>query len=283
VFLQTIAMDKIIGQNKPMPCAISFGSSGLLVTYHAGVALKLADHHWSHVLGCSGGAVVGLLLVACTREQMTSTLDYMLGGEWAKDLSWHDIWDPADRVLPAFLLRDGVLPPDAFQKATGRLNVCCTRLSDSAQVIFNSWDSNEDLVGTVQASCSFASHGVQLSDGEWYWDGGCASDAPVLPTFPDIETVTVSPVSGQGASISPTRDFMSLSTSYGDVCWSNFVRAWDCCIPRSRAVMSAYVEQGQTDAELWLAQCGFNLNSTAQGDHSDASCILSESSKAIGG
>ncbi|KAK3252110.1 hypothetical protein CYMTET_38580 [Cymbomonas tetramitiformis] len=231
--------------------AIAFGSSGLLVTYHAGVAQTFSKHKWSRILGVSGGSVIGLLLCVCP-EKLCAAEEYMLGKKWAKGITWGDLWDPAGRILPEYLACEGLLPENAYELASGKLRVFCTRVHDRRSVAFDSWASNEELIRTVQASCSFAYSGVVLKDGLAYWDGGMAKDVPLLPTYPGAATVTVSPFSGQGASISPaSRGWPRVSTRYGDLSWPNMVRSWDVSVPRSRAVMADYVEQGKSDAKEW--------------------------------
>lgn len=144
------------------------------------------------------------------------------------------------------------MPPDAHVLASGRLKVFCTRCKDRQLVSFERWESKEELVKTLQASCSFARHGVLLADGEAYWDGGMAKDANLIEQE-DGNTVTVSPFSGQGACISPDacREW-KLTTRFGDVSWRNIVRGWDVSIPRSSSKMNSYVAQGQIDCLRWL-------------------------------
>ena len=237
------------------PAAVSFSSSGLLLTYHAGVARMLHTHlpPFEKIVGVSGGAVVGLLL-AVSPGSLKSALDFMIARDWAHDLSWADIWDPAARVLPEFLRRDGLLPPNAYELATGRLHVHVTRSDNRRGRVVSEWTSNEDLVKTVQASCSFASSGVQLSDGCSYWDGGMAKDGQLLPTMPGMDTLTVAPISGVGATIAPPSSRWSFPTRYGDISLDNLVRAWDVSVPRASAVMAAHAAAGERDAGTWLAQ-----------------------------
>merc|ERR1711937_687684 len=117
---------------------------------------------------------------------------------------------------------------------------------DKKCVAFDHWASREDLLRTLQASCSFAWDGVEIS-GEKYWDGGMGKDAKLLMTDADLNdpsamTVTVFPLSGlRGATIAPlSRDVVSLPTRYGDVSLSNLVRMWDVSAPRGSSSMEAY-------------------------------------------
>ena len=240
------------------PLAVTFSSSGLLLTYHAGVAKALHASklpRFKYYNGVSGGAVVALLL--CTApSSLQAAIDYMVSREWAHDLTLADIWDPAARLLPAFLSKEGVLPPDAFKVASGSLRVYVTRCDGRTSHVIDHWSSNEELIQTVQASCSFASSGVTLSDGIAYWDGGCARDVELLPTALGMETITVAPIGGvPGATIAPpsSESMWRLPTSYGDVSIANIVRAWDVSMPRSSKVMARYVADGERDARKWLA------------------------------
>ena len=148
--------------------SISFGSSGLLLTYHAGVALELlnAGQQFERVLGTSGGALIGALFCVAP-DSLPRAVKYMTGRRWAEGLTWGDIWDPAERLVPEYFGRLDVLPENAHELASGRLRVFCTRCRDKKCVAFDHWASREDLLRTLQASCSFAWDGVEIS-GEKY-------------------------------------------------------------------------------------------------------------------
>lgn len=73
---------------------ISFGGSGLLLTYHAGVAQQLLHLPWSQFSGVSGGAVIALLMCVAP-ERLGEAIDIVLKKEWAQGLTWGDLWDPA--------------------------------------------------------------------------------------------------------------------------------------------------------------------------------------------
>ena len=63
----------------------------------------------------------------------------------------------------------------------------------------------------------------------------------------DNGTVTVSPFSGQGASISPSSEGEArVASRFGDVSFNNVVRAVDVTVPRSATSMAAYVSPPHT-------------------------------------
>ena len=238
------------------PRGLSFSSSGLLLTYHLGVAQALAQERWERVLGVSGGAVVALLLCVCP-EKLEWCREHLRAREWAKGMTMADVWDPAARMLPAFLRSPGLLPPDAAERASGRLCVLCTRKRGREVVRFEQWATTDELIATVQASCSFAWSGVALSDGHSYWDGGMGKGAKLLEVLPGLRTVTVAPVSGCGATICPAHTGgPCITTRYGHLSWRNVVRGWDVCFPRSAPVMDAHVAAGLADGRAWLQSDG---------------------------
>ena len=233
--------------------ALSFSSSGLLLSYHAGVAMALSEASSfmdtvDCCVGTSGGAVVAALLV-CAPEKLDFAAQYMLSKEWAKGMGWYDLWDPAHRLLPSFFQLHDILPLDAYEVASRKLRIHCTNRATRKNEVVCDFESNEELIGALQASCSFAWSGVKLK-GDSYVDGGLSGQW--LPAHPEMDTVTVSPFSGQGATICPRRCRRAVGTRYGDLSWRNFVRLWDVSVPHSSSAIGRYIENGKDDAKHFL-------------------------------
>ena len=93
--------------------AINFCSSGLLLTYHAGVALQLkhSNKKFDKILGTSGGALIGALF-CCNPNALENSVKYMLDQQWKKNMSFRDFLDPANRIIPNYFGDVNVLPED---------------------------------------------------------------------------------------------------------------------------------------------------------------------------
>lgn len=216
---------------------ISFSSSGLLLSYELGVAERLSQEpqllEGAHFLGASGGALIAALL-CCAPEKIELVKAYMLAGKATKGMTLSDLWDPADRLLPRFFEETKLLPPDAFEKCSGRLFISCTEYKKKGSTSqmeglqqlaglestgsggkkkrnqqFSSFNSNEELATILQASCSFDLKGIPIAvDGREgrYWDGGM-SDALPLPEFVANDVlITICPFSSSVSNTAPVED-----------------------------------------------------------------------------
>jgi len=229
----------------------SFSGSGMLLTYHAGVAMEV-HHLCRRALGVSGGSIIAALII-CNPDALPKLTDFLTSREWARNLSWADWWDPADRMIRQVLSQEDVLPPNAYQKANGNLRIFVTRLDDRTLHLFDHWESNDELISTIQASCSWGKHGVEVR-GERYWDGGMAKDGTLVERE-DEETITVCPFSGRNdVSIHPKSDgWFGFNAGGWEISWSNFMRLLHMGgVPHSTEMMKDYVNQGRSDAKRWL-------------------------------
>ncbi|CAL1129025.1 unnamed protein product [Cladocopium goreaui] len=157
------------------------------------------------VHGCSGGALVGALMLTGA-EGLKKVKAYLESGLAFRSLTLAELWDPA-RLIPRAVEESGAMPMDAFWQLSGRLHVQCTKggmFRNSEPVTYSSFDSNEELVRILQASSSFAYEGVEVR-GEPHWDGGITEILP-QPLREDSQretTVTVAPVCARHVSICP--------------------------------------------------------------------------------
>jgi hypothetical protein len=242
--------------------ALSFSSSGLLVSYHLGAAERIAKDRQllqsiDRFLGASGGSLAAALLCAAP-ERLPEAKEYLLSGKVTKSIkSLGDLWDPAARVLPRFFEETGILPDNAAKMCSDRLFVSVTSKKTGMNKRFSQFKDNEDLLAVLQASCSFAGDGVLLSDGERYWDGGMSDALPILEE-PGSRTITVCPFSST-SSISPA-DYTQPAKTY-DVCGvglhfslNNIVRGLDTTFPRGISVVKSYFEKGYSDADDYLVK-----------------------------
>ncbi|MCL4141322.1 UNVERIFIED_CONTAM: hypothetical protein GTU68_043514, partial [Idotea baltica] len=105
------------------------------------------------------------------------------------------------------LLREGllsVLPDDAHERASGKLFISVTRVSDGKNVLLSQFDTREELIQSLLASAFiplFSGWMPITVKGVRYIDGGFSDNLPVL----DGKTITVSPFRGE-SDICPKDD-----------------------------------------------------------------------------
>ncbi|MCW8141196.1 MAG: hypothetical protein KIT58_20030, partial [Planctomycetota bacterium] len=161
--------------------------------------------------GCAGAlvgaaAVTGVPLDDCLRFGMASAQRMAAAGGWRRLLR-HPASDMPDDGVAASLdlwLRDGLrklLPPDAHERARGRLQVARTEMPLWRAVRRTKFDDRDDLIDCLVASCHiplYSSRRAWRVRGQRMVDGGFTDNWPVVL---DAEgraqpTVTVSPFTG---------------------------------------------------------------------------------------
>lgn len=127
--------------------------------------------------------------------------------EVAAQSSQHSLGAFSPRFNLANILMDGLdrlLPDDIHIRASGRLFVSMTKISDRSNQLVSSFVSKQDLLEALRAS-SFVPFmsGWRLPRfrGDLVFDGGYTDNLPIFDGF----TITVSPFSGD-ASICPPDD-----------------------------------------------------------------------------
>ncbi|KAM6973355.1 patatin-like phospholipase domain-containing protein 2 [Aplochiton taeniatus] len=99
------------------------------------------------------------------------------------------------RIVRDTLVKD--LPEDAHLKASGRLCVSLTRVSDGKNVIVSEFDNKEELVQALICSCFFPVYcGINPPSfrGVRYMDGALSNNMP----YADLnKTITMSPFAGE--------------------------------------------------------------------------------------
>ena len=128
--------------------------------------------------------------------------------EVAAESSQHSLGAFSPRFSLADILMDGLdrlLPDDIHLRASGRLFVSMTKISDRSNQLVSCFSSKQDLLEALRAS-SFvpfmSGWRPPRFRGDLVFDGGYSDN---LPVFQDGLTITVSPFSGD-ASICPSDD-----------------------------------------------------------------------------
>ncbi|VDM66724.1 unnamed protein product, partial [Strongylus vulgaris] len=240
---------------------LSFSGCGFLCIYHAGVAAAIKEYApnliQNKISGASAGAIIAATLVTdvCV-SQVTSTILKIVSQARSRALG---PLHPEFNLLG--LVRAEIqryLPPDAYKRCTGRLQVSLTRWSDSKNVVVTEFASNEELVDVIICSCFIPVYcGVTPPTyrGEAYIDGGFTDNQPSY----DDHTVTVSPFCGESDICPPDWDsasFFGFSFSNTSIRFTtrNLFRLTACLMPPSTEDCSKMCLQGFEDGLRFLTK-----------------------------
>ncbi|CAB1322585.1 unnamed protein product, partial [Coregonus sp. 'balchen'] len=130
---------------------ISFAGCGFLGIYHIGVASCLLEqcpflvHNARHIYGASAGALTASALVtgACLGEAGANIIDVAKDARKRFLGPMHPSFNLV-KIMRTMLYK--TLPPDAHHRATGRLGISLTRVTDGENVLVSHFNSKEELV-----------------------------------------------------------------------------------------------------------------------------------------
>uniref|UniRef100_A0A9J7XXZ9 triacylglycerol lipase n=1 Tax=Cyprinus carpio carpio TaxID=630221 RepID=A0A9J7XXZ9_CYPCA len=248
------------------PWNISFAGCGFLGIYHIGVASCLREHapflveNARHIYGASAGALTASALVsgACLGEAGAGIIDVAKEARKRFLGPMHPSFNLV-KIMRTILLR--VLPPDGYSRATGRLGISLTRVTDGENVLMTHFNSNEELVQACVCStyipvyCGLIPPTLQ---GVRYVDGGISDN---LPQYELKNTITVSPFSGE-SDICP-RDISStnihelrFTNTSIQFTLANLYRVSRALFPPDPLVMKNMCKQGYRDALHFLKKNG---------------------------
>uniref|UniRef100_A0A8K9WSD5 triacylglycerol lipase n=1 Tax=Oncorhynchus mykiss TaxID=8022 RepID=A0A8K9WSD5_ONCMY len=244
---------------------ISFAGCGFLGIYHIGVASCLQEqcpflvHNARHIYGASAGALTATALVsgACLGEAGANIIDV------AKDARKRFLGPMHPSFNLVKIMRNMLyktLPPDAHHRATGRLGISLTRVTDGENVLVSHFNSKEELVQACVCSayipvyCGLIPPTLQ---GVRYVDGGISDN---LPQYELKNTITVSPFSGESDICPRDRStnmhelrFTNTSIQFT---LTNLYRVSKALFPPEPQVMKAMCKQGYKDALHFLKKNG---------------------------
>ncbi|XP_073689086.1 patatin-like phospholipase domain-containing protein 2 [Garra rufa] len=244
------------------PWNISFAGCGFLGIYHIGVASCLQEHapflveNARHIYGASAGAITASALVsgACLGEAGAGIIDVAKEARKRFLGPMHPSFNLV-KIMRSVMHR--VLPPDGHIRATGRLGISLTRVSDGENVLVTHFSSNEELVQACVCSayipvyCGLIPPTLQ---GVRYVDGGISDN---LPQYELKNTITVSPFSGE-SDICP-RDISStnihelrFTNTSIQFTLANLYRVSRALFPPDPLVMKSMCKQGYRDALHFL-------------------------------
>nr|UJU86733.1 adipose triglyceride lipase [Mylopharyngodon piceus] len=248
------------------PWNISFAGCGFLGIYHIGVASCLQEHapflveNARHIYGASAGALTASALVsgACLGEAGANIID--VAKEARKRIlgPMHPSFNLV-KIIRTMMHR--TLPPDSYSKATGRLGISLTRVTDGENVLMTHFNSNEELVQACICStyipvyCGLIPPTLQ---GVRYVDGGISDN---LPQYELKNTITVSPFSGESdicprdVSSTNIHELRFTNTSI-QFTLANLYRVSRALFPPDPMVMKNMCKQGYKDALHFLKKNG---------------------------
>ncbi|XP_072528429.1 patatin-like phospholipase domain-containing protein 2 [Salminus brasiliensis] len=248
------------------PWNISFAGCGFLGIYHVGVASCLQEHapflveNARFIYGASAGALTASALVsgACWGEVGASTIDVAKDARKRFLGPMHPSFNLV-KIMRSMMYR--IMPPDSYKKATGRLGISLTRVTDGENVLVTHFNSNEELVQACICSayipvyCGLIPPTLQ---GVRYVDGGISDN---LPRYELKNTITVSPFSGESdicprdTSSTNLHELRFTNTSI-QFTLSNLYRVTRALFPPDPLVMKTMCKQGYKDALHFLKKNG---------------------------
>ncbi|XP_037018949.2 patatin-like phospholipase domain-containing protein 2 [Artibeus jamaicensis] len=181
---------------------ISFAGCGFLGVYHIGVASCLREHapflvaNATHIYGASAGALTATALVtgACLGEAGANIIEVSKEARKRFLGPLHPSFNLV-KTIRGCLVK--ILPDDSYERASGRLGISLTRVSDGKNVIIYHFNSKEELIQANVCSTFIPVYCGLIPPtfrSVRYVDGGISDN---LPLYELKNTITVSPFSGE--------------------------------------------------------------------------------------
>nr|XP_016848817.1 PREDICTED: patatin-like phospholipase domain-containing protein 1 isoform X2 [Anolis carolinensis] len=243
------------------PHALSFAASGFLMYYQLGVVRALKElapemiNSLSRVYGSSGGALVAAV-ITCDGD-LDAFQECLFK---AVEDSRRSFWGPFSPFVGVFrTLKEGLiknLSENSHQKASGKLYLSLTRVSNLQNVMVSEYKSKEDLIEALMCSCFIPGYGGLIPPtyrGVRYMDGGFTNMQPCH----DVEgVISISPFTGE-IDICPrdSQALFSIVNIFGttiQLSMGNFSRAFHAGFPPTITVMERYHSLGYQNAISFL-------------------------------
>uniref|UniRef100_A0A4W4EEA7 triacylglycerol lipase n=2 Tax=Electrophorus electricus TaxID=8005 RepID=A0A4W4EEA7_ELEEL len=241
--------------------SISFAGCGFLGVYHIGVAsclLERAPHlvrGATRVYGASAGALTASVLTshACLEKCCQDVMEVAKQARKRSLGPLHPTFNLV-KILRSGLERD--LPGDAHLRASGKLCVSLTRVSNGENMLVSDFTSKEELIQALICSCFIPVYCGLIPPsfrGVRYVDGGISDN---LPQSELKNTITISPFSGE-SDICPRDNSSSfhelrLTNTSIQVNWGNAFRLSQALFPPEPKVLAEMCQSGYKDAYRFL-------------------------------
>ncbi|XP_038677012.1 patatin-like phospholipase domain-containing protein 2 [Scyliorhinus canicula] len=241
---------------------LSFSGSGFLVTYQLGVAECLLENmpevveRAPRVFGASAGSLIAAALVCAMNLD-----NFYRSLKRAAKKSRRSFLGPMNPLVNLVqIIRKGLvenLPDNAHERASGRLFISLTRLSDGQNVLVSDFTSNEELTQALVCSCFVPVYCGLIPPtfrGVRYIDGGFTNFQPL---YDMRNTITVSPFSGE-IDICPRNGtdcfLLWLGKSSFVLSPENLHRVALALFPPHSKILQRFLWDGYSDALHYLLQ-----------------------------
>ena len=186
----------------------------------------------TRVLGTSGGACVGAMLLASPLGAFALSLQYYTGGGlWRSAHIPYDFLYPHDALLRRTVGHLGLLPEGAYRELRGRFSAHVTPCAWPLRNIgLDDFENDAELLQAIAASCCLVPTAPVAFKGGRYVDGGFSDPMPsattsIIDQLSDgsnssratgissadekslLPTVSISILAGAGVDIAPGRVF----------------------------------------------------------------------------
>ncbi|KAM3869957.1 patatin-like phospholipase domain-containing protein 2 [Diretmus argenteus] len=247
------------------PWNISFAGCGFLGIYHIGVASCLLEQapflveNAKFIYGASAGALTATALVSgvCLGEAGASIIDV---AKEARKRFLGPMHPSFNMVKIVRGMLHHILPPDAHRRATGRLGISLTRVTDGENVLVSQFNSKEELIQACVCSAYVPVYcGLipPMLQGVRYVDGGISDN---LPQYELKNTITVSPFSGESdicpRDTSTNMHELRFTNTSIQFTLTNLYRVSRALFPPDPMVMKTMCKQGYKDALHFLKRNG---------------------------
>uniref|UniRef100_A0AAQ5ZHT9 triacylglycerol lipase n=1 Tax=Amphiprion ocellaris TaxID=80972 RepID=A0AAQ5ZHT9_AMPOC len=242
---------------------ISFAGCGFRSIYYVGALSCILErvpqlvHGASKICGASSGCLVAAAVtVGIPIDQLCADLMTT-----AKEARKHTlgVFHPTFSLLRT--ARDSLLeklPEDAHLRASGKLCVSLTRLSDGKNVLVSEFASREELIQVLMCSCFFPVYCGFIPPsyrGVRYMDGALSNN---MPLFEQRNTITMAPFSGESDICPREGTFNLFEVHYGNVSiqvnTGNVHRVCTSFLPPTLEKLAEICHNGYMDALCFLRE-----------------------------
>ncbi|XP_069942755.1 patatin-like phospholipase domain-containing protein 4 isoform X3 [Cherax quadricarinatus] len=243
---------------------VSLSGSGFLGIYELGAATCL-HHHWpglferANMAGASAGALLAACLVCSVPVEIIKSGFFETAAhaqKWAMGP-----FNPNFNIEDYLRLALEALPPDAHTRASGRLFVSITKVTNKENVLVSNWESREELIQCLLCSCFiplYSGFKFPLFRGTKYIDGCFTNNLPVIQQ----PAITISPFDSL-TDICPKSNskrpvYVNISNEHLALTLANVVRLVQAMLPPPAEVLESLYLMGYRDAYYFLKKkCSF--------------------------
>jgi hypothetical protein len=235
---------------------ISFAGCGFMGVYHIGAASALKQFcapfikNMDKIYGCSMGSLMGTALL-CDLNLGDLTKHVLEIAEEARKRPLGPMHPKFDVSKELKNRLDLILPEDIHIRATGKMHISMTRVSDKKSIIVSEFSTRQSYLDALFCSCFVPFYSGLIPptfENTAYVDGGLSDNLPGS----DFDTVRISPFSGN-SSISPKDDTFSaghimLSNNSFDLNLENLQRLTMAFFPPDNEKIVDLCRKGYYDA-----------------------------------